>query len=210
MVFNQPPAAQPPPVDYAAQDAEDIELLYLHSIPVRRDQNGEYQEFVPDDPDPRDQNRVYQEFARVDPVQLNEGQYYWHVLSKLPNDPANVDARMVMTKAERIDKKQDGTPEYIFTESKDRTGTAHKIMPVHRFYVGNAGIPDEWRAAKEAEKRRLALQRGLPPDANDDDVPMEQPRGQQAGRKRRTTRRGSKAARKTRGKRIRRRSLKRK
>lgn len=203
VLINPPPPAQP--VNYAAQDAEDLELLYLHSILVDRAQNG-----------------VYQGFAPVDPDQVVDDQYYWHAVAGRVNDPDGK-LRMVMTKAERIDRKPDpngqpdpnGTATHIYTETKRRNGTVEQILPIDKFYVRNAGIPGEWVADKEAEKQRLAVQRGLAPApvANDDDDPMDEPRGQQAGRKRRTTRRGSKAARKmrkTRGKRIRRRSLKRK
>jgi hypothetical protein len=155
VLINQPPNDAQLAAQDAAQDAMDLAFLYQGSVAV--DKNNK------------------EGFRPVDPVQLNEGQQYWHAVLRKPNDQPD-QVRMIRTTAERIDKKPDGTPEYIYTETKHRNGTVHRIIPVDKFYEQEEQGQDE----------------------------------QMAGRRRRKTRRGSKATRKTRGKRIRRRSLKRK
>lgn len=161
VLINQPPLNDAQQrVQDAAMDAMDLAFLYRGSVAV--DKNNK------------------EGFRPVDPVQLNEGQQYWHAVLRKPNDQPD-QVRMVRTTAERIDKKPDGTPEYIYTETKHRNGTVHRIIPVDKFY--------------EQEEQ------GQEEQGQDE---------QMAGRRRRKTRRGSKATRKTRGKRIRRRSLKRK
>ena len=156
VVINQPPLNDAQQrVQDAAMDAMDLAFLYRGSVAV--DKNNK------------------EGFRQVDPAQLVEGEYYWHAILRKPNDQPD-QVRMVRTTAERIDKKPDGTPEYIYTETKHRNGTVHRIIPVDKFYEQEEQGQDE----------------------------------QMAGRRRRKTRRGSKATRKTRGKRIRRRSLKRK